>query len=476
MPNAPTEKPAGVEKNCTDCGKSVRKFTRIHKEKGYCANCYKRLFVREICPRCRNFKRILKTDNTSICVDCFSSLPCIRCKRDGRSVGLLTATGPVCNSCAPHFREPVPCEACSTKTVRISRVEQNGQALRVCQSCANKAHRTCTSCRRHRQIAFEEGRIQLCKRCHTLPPGTCPNCSASMPAGRLKECEDCYWRSLLQKRLALLKVGLKSKVLRQDLEEFAGWIAEKSGPATAAIKLKQCFPLFIEIGEKWDSFPSYEELIAHLGSAAVSRHLLLFRWLRKSGRVTENKEFRTAETERQLVSRLLEEFIDKSDAGALIRTYHGHLIESRPRKPRSIRLALSPAAAFLKFAGGKSRETMTQQNLDRFLLEKPGQRAALTGFVNFLRREFKFALSIKRQKPVVRLRAKRRMLERPIIEAIAVGIDDPARLNRWISLSLAYFHNLPKNASAIIDQRDIREENDGFEVTWRDQKYWVPKP
>ncbi|MBL8805319.1 MAG: hypothetical protein JNN22_00620, partial [Rhodospirillales bacterium] len=220
-----------------------------------------------------------------------------------------------------------------------------------------------------------------------------------MPAGRLKECATCYWRGLLQRRLEIFKAGLKSPKHRSDLEEFAGWIAEKSGPASAAIKLRKYLALFIEIGEKWGDIPSYEDLITHFGPSVVQKNLVLFRWLRQSGRVTENKEFRTRETEKQLVSRLLGSFVDQSDAGALIHTYHGHLLEGRPKQPRSIRLALSPAAAFLKFIGGKSRETLTQQNLDKFLLEKPGQRAALTGFVNFLRREFKYDLSIKKLGP-----------------------------------------------------------------------------
>lgn len=476
MLDATTERTIDDDKSCAACGKSVRKYTRVHRENGYCAACYKRLFVRDICPRCRNFKRLLKTDKSSICVDCFSSLPCIRCKRENREVSLLKASGPVCNTCAPHFRNPEPCGACGNLTTRFSCVAQNGQELKICQSCANQDHKTCSSCRRHRKIVFEAGRTKHCERCHTLPPGKCPKCSNAMPAGRLSECETCYWRGLLGRRLELIKVGLKSLELRRDLEEFAYWISDKSGPSRAAVKLKKFFPIFGEVDEKWGSFPSYEELISNFGSIAIRRHLTLFRWLRNSGRVIENRKFRAMETEKHLVSRILNSFVEQSDAGAMIRSYHGHLLEVRPKQPRSIRLALSPAADFIKFAGGKSRETLTQRNLERFLLEKPGQRAALTGFVNFLRREFKFNLSVKKLEPTVRLRAKRRMLEQPIVEAISVGIDDSSRLNRWISLSLAYFHNLPKSASSEIGRHDVKEEADGFEVIWRGRKYWVPKP
>lgn len=389
---------------------------------------------------------------------------------------MLTATGPVCNSCAPHFRTPEPCEACDRPTTRFSFAERSGRTLKICQSCANQDHKTCSSCRRHRKIAFENGRIKLCQRCHALPPGKCPKCGDDMPAGRVKECEPCSLRARLQSRLNIAKAGLKSQNLRRDLEEFAGWIAERSGPAYAAIKLKKYLHLFSEIGEKWDDIPSFEVLIAHFGPAVVRKNLLLFRWLRKSGRMIVDTSLRTRETEKQSVSRLLDGFFDHSDAGALIRSYHGHLLEGRSRGPRALRLALSPVSAFLKFIGGKSRETLTQKNLDRFLQEKPGQRAALTGFVNFLRREFKYDLSIKRPGQVVRLRAKRRALEESIVQAMAIGIDDPARPNRWIALSLAYFHDLPRNAAAEIEQRDVTEDDDGFEVTWRDRKYWIPKP
>lgn len=463
-------------KICTACNKVVPKLTRVHKGEGYCAACYKRLFVRNVCPQCRNFKRLLKSDRTSICAECFSSLPCIRCKRKDRKVGLLTATGPACASCAPHFRNPTECEVCSKLSTRPVYVSQNGQDVRVCQSCASQQFKTCSSCRRYRAIASEEGPIRLCERCYRSPPGRCPKCDGQMPAGRLNECEACYWRGLLRKRIDLFQVGIGSTELRRDLEAFAGWMADRSSPASAAVKLKRALPIFVEIGQKWRHIPSYEDLIAHFGPQAPRRYYLLFQWLRQSGKIVENKEFRLKATEDRLVAKLLDEFVDLPAARELISAYHGHLLEGRQRTPKSIRLALSPAAAFLKLIDGRSKETITQKTLETFLAAKPGQRAALTGFVNFLRRRFKYELSIKKPDTVIQLRAKRKRLEEHLVQAISLGIDDQSRLKRWISLSFAYFHNLPRKAGAEVGQGDVKEVPGGFEVTWRGRMYWIPRP
>lgn len=51
---------------------------------------------------------------------------------------------------------------------------------------------------------------------------------------------------------------------------------------------------------------------------------------------------------------------------------------------RSVRLALRPAASFLLVSDPGGVKMPDQSSLDRHLLKAPGQKAAITGFVNYL--------------------------------------------------------------------------------------------
>ena len=45
----------------------------------------------------------------------------------------------------------------------------------------------------------------------------------------------------------------------------------------------------------------------------------------------------------------------------------------------------------------------------------------------------------------------------------------------WIKLGLMYFHNLDKSFFNQMDSINYRGLNDGFEVRFGDQQYWIPK-
>ena len=95
---------------------------------------------------------------------------------------------------------------------------------------------------------------------------------------------------------------------------------------------------------------------------------------------------------------------------------------------RSMRLALTPAADLLKTAAQRQRMPPDQTALDTFLREKPGQAAALSGFVSHLRRTRSAELTIPNRSARERDRARRNKL-RPEMLALMQEADNTRPIN-----------------------------------------------
>jgi hypothetical protein len=75
---------------------------------------------------------------------------------------------------------------------------------------------------------------------------------------------------------------------------------------------------------------------------------------------------------------------------------------------RSVRLALRPATSLLLLADKTGAKLPDQTTLDRYLVKAPGQKAAITGFVNFLNEQHGLALvSTVNEKQVSEVRRKK---------------------------------------------------------------------
>lgn len=214
---------------CDECGQSVSKIHRRYKERGYCSNCYTKVFIKRKCPGCSLFARLPKDDNNAICTKCEIKKPCVRCNISGKPVGKITLYGVVCASCTPYFRPKQPCEICGRLSSRLTRVKRFGDQLRRCEHCARADHRTCPSCQRHRRLYYLDGK-ELCNSCHTGKLKLCIKCNNQIPMAYGQLCKQCYWIEHLEKRLAINQTMLKSKQLKDDLSKFAQWLAHEVTP------------------------------------------------------------------------------------------------------------------------------------------------------------------------------------------------------------------------------------------------------
>lgn len=461
---------------CDECGRNGTKIWRVENKHKYCANCYARVFKRTICPSCGNLARLNKYNKNAICAACIRAKPCARCGKTEYQSGKLTRYGMVCNSCAPHFRDKEPCEVCGTLSNRLTRISRMEHDLRICPMCARADYAICQACKRHRLLSLSDGRM-LCNSCQSQGEIPCTKCQQMMPAGRGKACELCYWKGLLEKRTSINCAAFTTSLMADHFNAFAIWLGQDVGAHKAAITLNRYLPFFLDIEKQFKTIPDYDALLQHLGAAKLRKVLLPMRWMEVIGLIIVDAVTREENTEKRRIVALLDKVGKTTKQRKVMDEYHRLFLSGlngHNTTIRSIRLALSPAVAVLQLCSTMDITLPNQKALDTFLDKTPGQRAAILGFVNYLRNTHQIKITIPKLSPEKAKRNRMNKLKTEMLELMRKGGEDEEFRRQWLSVSLAYFHGLPKKTGRFVNTENILDTGDGgLTVIWHGLKYWV---
>ena len=444
-----TAEPAANATKCSECRRHGVRIVRVHRGERFCQTCYKRLFKRRLCPQCGNFARLPRFEQNAVCLTCENARPCVRCGKTDVRVGMRTPYGPACIACTPYFKPPEPCERCGAPSRWLSRREELEHDLRLCPRCTRASHGTCEACRRYRALEPAADGRRLCRACTEHGEIPCPECRQPMPAGCGKRCWDCYWRQVAQHRIRLNAAGLAAPALAQQFTDFGVWLIEKTGAHKTALNIKRYLEFFQQMAKKWDDIPRYDALLEHFGAAGLRRRLLAVRWMEAAGLVVVDADAREADSER----RRIEETLNRQPAGSqlagILAGYHATL-RARARAGkctlRTVRLALSPAAGLLNMAAAGRGLPPDQRVLEAFLRQSPGQQAALSSFVTYLRRAYGTELALPRRSAVQRQKERRAKLLPELLAMMREAGRTEVVDGRWLRIALQYFHGLPARA------------------------------
>lgn len=460
---------------CDECGREVPKLTRRRQGHGYCATCYVRVFKRRLCPTCGELARLPRDDRKAVCRRCETDKPCARCGSAEYRIGKITPYGPVCNACAPHFREPEPCEDCGNPSRRLTRVKRQGHDRRLCPTCATADHGTCSACRRHRLLVITPEGKKLCHACHEQGDITCPSCGGTMPAGRGDICEACYWGRTCRKRLTINQAVFTNPEMSRVFVEFGEWLMNTVGPKKAALKINHYLMFFLDMEKTWQQVPRYPQLLNHFGAEGLRRVRLPMRWLHEAKGVEPDPQATRLDSEKRRIRECLSSVPPTSRAGNSLLGYWKQL-ESRVKSGKSsyssARLALRAAASLLLKTDKTGKRLPTQGDVEDYLDAAPGQAATITGFTNFLNRQQGTTL-----KPIVNTARVNKQRKEKLAKALMKMAQSPEKNEdwhwKWLTLGLEYFHNR-KVSKKFIRQQKIDIKNDGFLVTLDGTIYWLP--
>ncbi|MFH1021376.1 MAG: hypothetical protein V1782_12340 [Pseudomonadota bacterium] len=411
--------------------------------------------------------------------------PCVRCRRTTYAIGKVTTYGPVCNACSPYFRMGGKCARCGKESRWLSKVLRLGIDQPICQACQRLDHGNCVFCRKNRLLYDDGAGRLLCKRCLTKGTTACRTCGNPSPAGRGGECDDCYWRRLLSKRIDIAAVVFGREENAEIFRAFGEWLREDAGAHPAAVKINRYFEFFLEMWSMDGNIPDAITLLERFSAGVLRRNFRPLRFLEEKGLVKITLEDREEVTERKRIKEIMAKSAETGRAHIFMIRYHDRLTE-RMREGvtglSSARLALSPALALLKTAIENGRELPCQDDLLEYLRTAPGQRAAVSGFVCMLRDEFGAELALPsakllRYKNVRRRPENRLALERELIDLLRSEKKSEDGRRKLVELSLRYFHRVPARMARKMSIGDQLVKIDGGDMAVLSGKkhYWLPK-
>jgi len=320
---------------------------------------------------------------------------------------------------------------------------------------------------------------RLCNKCLEQGEVPCPKCGEKMPAGYGKRCQKCYWKALLEKRIQMDCASFSSSEMAHHFAAFGQWLGHKVGVNKAASTIHRYLAFFIEIERQWKSIPEYNVLLTHFGPLGLRRALLPMLWMQEQGLVAQNVRAKKEESESRRIATILDKLPKSSQESIILGGYHKKLLarlNSGETTLPSVRLALTPAFALLQIAAKMQCLPPNQKVLDVYLRHRPGQRAAISGFVVFLRAEYQVDIVLPKANTGKAQRQRKKQLEAEMLELMKETSSEDDLDRRWLSVALAYFHELPKGVGKKVNSSEIINHNDGsWTVTWRKQQFWVPK-
>jgi hypothetical protein len=272
---------------------------------------------------------------------------------------------------------------------------------------------------------------------------------------------------------------LSNSRIRQSFLDYTSWAISSIEPRRFALTINRHIEFFVELektpGEEWSS----TFLLRTFGTHGLRKFELPVRWLREVLGVELTKDDKLTTAELQNSKNLLQKVPPNTEAKKVLDEFFAALESKRLKgkvQPRSVRLALRPAVSLLQCADPEWNALPDQKALDQLLSQTPGQRAAVSTFLSFLKRRFNIELTSKIL-PAKKVVARRKHLGEQLASMTRLTERDATYIQRWNVLALAFFHHLSlTDAKKVLRLGTVTTMDDGCEIVADSGNYWIPQP
>ena len=219
--------------------------------------------------------------------------------------------------------------------------------------------------------------------------------------------------------------------------------------------------------------------MAVLRTSGLRKFELVTYWLDEVHHIKAALEDKDFCSQQDQIEKLILSLAQPSTAYDVVMSYKGELdIKMKDGKTsiRSIKLAIKPAVALMHYVCASGATLPNLDHVKAYLIDYSGQTAALTGFINFLNKNFDTSIDYLAFKKSKNFNEKRKnKVEKEIVELIDKPLDSKEDILSWVKNGLKYFHNLPYVDSLKIKFEMISETDDSYSVSFNNQSYWLPK-
>jgi hypothetical protein len=282
----------------------------------------------------------------------------------------------------------------------------------------------------------------------------------------------------LKKRVEMDSAGFSVPAMALHFSNFGEWLSGKVGVHKAAITLHRYLPFFLDIEKKWQAIPEYAVLLKHFGTPGLRKVLLPMKWMQEAGFVVVDAVAKAEDSDQRRVAATLEKLKVGTAQRAILAGYHDHLLTGQKEGKttwRSIRLAMTPAAALLLQAASKEVCPPDQKMLSVYLDKTPGQRAAVSGFVGYLRDSYKVNITLTPANDKAK-KVKKKRLEDELLRLLAENDQSQTGRLKVLAVAMAYFHGVAqKDITAVVMESAVRSADKvGSIFTAKGIQYWLP--
>lgn len=469
--------------SCDYCHEDLNDWDYRYQGKHYCRKCYDYLFHFKTCTECNKKRKIYYAMKVPVCKFCqVKNKPCIRCQKEEYTFGKITELGSVCNSCAKYFTEQKTCSECDTKDVNISnRKLPNGTTKLLCQKCYRKKLPVCNSCgyRRKPYSYLLENQKPICKTCSIEVERECKQCHKPFPAGFGHICADCISKNSIETKTKFISSSL-SYYMSEYFKEFSIWLNNRRGSNFTSNYIQQYHKYFFDIDELCNEFgrlPTYEEIVNKFTVAKTRKYLSVTIFFDEKGLIKVDKVIQEEYANLDMIDRYLDTFKSDSYRYRLLYNYYEDLYakyENGKTSIRSIRLALTPAVKLLQYCDYFNTEKPNMNILSGYLWLYPGQRSAITGFINFLRKRFKFDMSLTDiSKTIIFKRPKtsKKHLKQRLINLLREPEKDKQLL---LKTAIEYLHSIKVPDNVFLDYYHIKIKDNSPYIEISKSQFYIP--
>ena len=455
-------------KNCSFCNSVLTNWDYRYKEKHYCRSCYENSFVSKTCIVCNKNKKIHKDSKESICKFCeVTNLPCTRCGKTEFTVGKILKNGVVCNSCVKYYKEPKICSCCNKEKLNVSnRMLDNSNKRLLCTSCYNKFLPICSSCGYRRKThSYNKDNKSICKVCYEQGYKKCISCTSLIPAGYGNICRECSNLKTLNKKVNALS-GAFSSYFRDSFIDFSKWLLKKRGSPFTSLKIQHYYKYFFMLDElalSLKKVPNYEEIVSKFTILETRKYLLVTTFLDEQNIVNINLKVKEEFANLDMIDRYLARFSKGSKSRNLINDYYKYLLEKLEQNKttiRSIRLSLTPAVKFLEYCNNFKDKTPSNYILEGYLSLYCGQKATITGFINFLKNEKEIDISIQEINTLKfkSVKTSRTILKQRLLDLMRLPNIPKNKEQLYYKTLIGYLHNIEIPLNIFIDKNEFKKD------------------
>jgi len=471
--------------SCDYCHEKLTNWDYRYQGKHYCRKCYEILFPLKICKLCHQKKRIYTKLKTPICKICQQKdVPCIRCGKTEFSNGKITEFGPVCKSCAKYFTKKKKCSQCNQYNINVSnRKLLDGNIKLLCQKCYAITLPICSKCSyRRKPYCYTLDKKAICHICALEISRNCTLCGKSFTAGKGNICPECHYEHSLINKTNFIANAL-SKYTKKIFYDFSTWLSIRRGLLFASTHIQNYQAYFLAIDnlcEKLERIPTYKEIVEKFSVAKTRSNLLVTLFLNEKKIVLVDKKIQEEYANIDMINRYLESFKKETYHYRVIKEYYHKLynkLENKRTTIRSIRLALTPAVKFLNYCENFTEFKPNMTMLNAYLWYYSGQKAAITGFINFLKKDFKLNLSIHKTDKIIfkNPNMSKEQLKQRLINLLRFDRRLKNNSKNLLKIAIGYLHGVDVPDNVFIDIKDIKiDSHKNYFIHMAGYNFYIP--